>query len=318
MDNQIMDALSLVYSRKCVPQSMLIQDMVNYFRTNNDQFVAVFEERKIVGIISREKMLFDIGSQFGWALYANKPVSALMDSKPLIVDGTADIISIFKMVISRPEERVYDDVIVVKERMFAGMISVRQLMRYHSEYLEEHLNIINQQKKLLEKTIAAHLLDKVADPDTWAKRVGEVVKTAQEMEILEEKSVNDSGAEKVPVTLQGCLDIFSVIDLIQLLVQGGKTGRLSFSGSSDIENTLYTVFIDHGTIVHAEGLDCSGKDALFEALRITSGNFVFYYNSLSDKITIQENPIFLLMEFCRLQDEEAFSNIGTVTCDPAI
>lgn len=305
MDQQILNALSLIYSKKCVPQSMLIREMVDYFRINNDQFVAVYEERKIIGIISREKMLFDMGSQFGWALYANKPVSALMDPRPLIVNGTDTIISVFKMVINRPEEKIYDDVIVVKDRTFAGMISVRQLMRYHSEYLEERLHYIDQQNKLLEKTIAAHLLDRNLDPENWTKRVEEVVKTAQEMEILEEKSTNDSMIQENSVTLQGCLDIFSVLDLIQLLVQGGKTGRLSLADSSDVENAKFTVFVDHGTIVHAEGLGYTGKEALYEALKITSGNFVFYYNFLSDKLSIHENPIFLLLEFCRLQDEEA-------------
>jgi hypothetical protein len=306
MDEQMVNAFSLIYSNRCIPNNLPVREVVNYFRNNSDQFAAIHGERKIVGIVCSEKLMFDIGSQFGWALYANKPISELMDPHPLIVKGADDIVSIFKAVVSRPEAKIYDDIVVVNERIFAGLISVRQVMRYHSEYLEQQLKIIEQQKKLLEKTISTHLLDKKVDPEIWSKKINEVVITAQRMEVLEEKCTSEPETNNnVPVTLQGCLDIFSVLDLIQLLVQGGKTGRLMLSDSSQSGVSSYALFVDHGSIVHAEGLGLSGKEALFEALRITSGNFVFYYNCLSDKITIHENPIFLLLESCRLQDEEA-------------
>lgn len=308
MNEQLVNAFSLVYSEKCISENTPIRQVVQYFNKNKEQFIAVFGERKIVGILSRENIMTGIGRQFGWALYADKPVKELMDPNPLIVKGTLDIVSIFKKLLSRPDEKIYDDIIVVNERVFAGLISVRQLMRYHSEYLEQQLAIISRQQKLLENTIASHLLDQKVDPDNWSKKVDEVVKTAQRMELLEEKSTKDTGPANTQVTLQGCLDIFSVLDLIQLLIQGGKTGRLLLFNSSINDIPSNILFVDHGTIVHAEGLGLSGKNALFEALRITSGSFVFYYNSLSDKITINENTMFLLLEACRMQDEESISH----------
>jgi hypothetical protein len=106
------------------------------------------------------------------------------------------------------------------------------------------------------------------------------------------------------IKLRGHIDAFNVVELVQLLVQGKKTGRLDLLEYKE-ENPFYTVYIDKGSISHAEGNGASGKSALWKALKISKGKFIFHYNLQSATISIHEDPMFLLMESCRLQDEDA-------------
>ncbi|MGB7566556.1 MAG: DUF4388 domain-containing protein, partial [Chitinivibrionales bacterium] len=71
------------------------------------------------------------------------------------------------------------------------------------------------------------------------------------------------------------------------------------------QNPFYSMYLDKGIISHAEGNGNTGKSALWKALKITEGKFIFHYNLLPAVTTIQDDPNFLLMEACRLQDEAA-------------
>ncbi len=107
--------------------------------------------------------------------------------------------------------------------------------------------------------------------------------------------------------LQGQLDECCVFDVVQLLVQTAKTGRLElYPEGMGTHAVPCTVFVHGGNIVHAEtGID-GGHSALWKALRITKGEFSFFSGEPAGvTTTIRENPMMLLMEACRKQDEEA-------------
>jgi Domain of unknown function (DUF4388) len=106
--------------------------------------------------------------------------------------------------------------------------------------------------------------------------------------------------------LQGQLDECCVLDVVQLLVQTAKTGRLElYPEGRGAQAVPCTVFVHAGNIVHAEtGVD-GGHSALWKALRITKGEFSFFSGEHTGAITIRENPMMLLLEACRKQDEEA-------------
>jgi hypothetical protein len=109
-----------------------------------------------------------------------------------------------------------------------------------------------------------------------------------------------------PVCLQGYLDTGSVIDLVQFLVQSAKTGRLKLYPEDGGQSTgACSLFMQHGNIVHAEDGKVGGQQALWKALSISQGNFMFFYDDRTHRKTIHANPMELLMEFCRRKDETA-------------
>ena len=107
-------------------------------------------------------------------------------------------------------------------------------------------------------------------------------------------------------SLQGHFDAGSAIDLLLFLVQTAKTGRLIMTPSGKpITGASCTILMREGKIVHAEFDNCRGHQALWKALNIPEGMFLFYCGDLNESETIDENPMALLMEACRRQDEAA-------------
>lgn len=107
-------------------------------------------------------------------------------------------------------------------------------------------------------------------------------------------------------SLQGRFDAGSAIDLLLFLVQTAKTGRLIMTPSGKpITGASCTILMREGKIVHAEFDNCRGHQALWKALNIPEGMFLFYCGDLDKSKTIDENPMSLLLEACRRYDEAA-------------
>jgi hypothetical protein len=106
--------------------------------------------------------------------------------------------------------------------------------------------------------------------------------------------------------MQGQLDDSGAIDVVLLLARTAKTGKLELHPEGiGPQTTSCTVFMHNGSIVHAEDGGNGGHDALWKALKITKGEFSFFADHLSDTTTIRENPMRLLLEASRRQDEES-------------
>lgn len=307
MEKKDYKASALVYSKKYIPHTTPTSDVIDYFKKHTSNFLAVAQEGKIIGIIGREKLFLTVGSQFGWALHSSSTIMTLMDKNPLIYDGNGNAIELLRKAVARPIETVYDDVIIADKGIFAGLVSVKQLMLIELENLDAQLKTLVQHRTLLEKTIASHLLDQNVSPEMWNKKIDAVVSTAQQIEALEQEKAELPPQSTQQVKLQGHLDVFSVIDLIQLLVQGGKTGRLELLPNTKNDKGRLMIYVDNGKILHAEGCGDSGVNALWRALRLAQGEFSFLYGFMCDTITINDNPMSLLLEGCRRQDEEAHS-----------
>jgi hypothetical protein len=227
-----------------------------------------------------------------------------MDKNPLILDSNEDLFELCRKVLSRPTETVYDDVVISTDGVFSGLVSVKQLMLCLLEDVGAQLQTLKQRRSMLKKPIVATLMtgDDASNP-------GKNESVGENFDLLENEGLEpENVAVPLPkepanhIKLRGHLDAFNVVELVQLLVQGKKTGRLDLLDYKE-EKPFYTVYINKGSISHAEGNGCSGKSALWKALKISEGKFIFHYNLQSATITIHEEPIFLLMEACRRQDE---------------
>ncbi|MCL0067344.1 EAL and GGDEF domain-containing protein [Peptococcaceae bacterium] len=86
---------------------------------------------KPVGLITRDKLFYKLGEQYGFDLYYQREVKLLMDNQPLIVKANMDIDIVSRIAMERDPEKVYDPIIVVDhedDKRYLGIISVQKLL----------------------------------------------------------------------------------------------------------------------------------------------------------------------------------------------
>lgn len=97
------------------------------------QGVAVTENGIPTALIMRVRFYQQIGTLYGYTLYMGRPVSLIMDQKPLVVDYKTPITEVSKLAMNRSEENLYDYVIVTHEDKLFGAVSVRDLLLNFAE-----------------------------------------------------------------------------------------------------------------------------------------------------------------------------------------
>lgn len=306
METLLSRASDLIYCKQYIPSSTPVKLVVDYLKKYPRSFLVAADNHKVTGLISRDKLFKKIGPQKDWDMYSKKPISTLLDKNPLILDSNEDLLELYRKVLSRPIETVHDDVVIATNGVFTGLVSVKQLMLCLLEDLRNKLQVFQQQSSM-KSPVVATLLTGENGPNAFdsESETGKAFSEYPENDFPEPENVAVP-LQREPanhIKLRGHLDTFNIVELVQLLVQGGKTGRLDLLDYQE-ENPFYTVYIDKGRILHAEGNGITGKAALLKSLKITEGKFVFHYNLQSSKITIHDDPMYFLMEACRIQDEE--------------
>ena len=90
--------------------------------------VAVVSEMRPVGLLMRHHLDRMLSSQYGLALYTNRPVTRIMNSQPLAVDFSTPVELVAQAAMSREAYKVYDHVLVTQAGRLAGMASVQKLL----------------------------------------------------------------------------------------------------------------------------------------------------------------------------------------------
>ncbi|MEW5762897.1 MAG: GGDEF domain-containing protein [Bacillota bacterium] len=108
----------------------ITQEVVDFFtRYPQVEGAAVLTgENEPVGLVMRDKLFNQLGTQYGFAIYAERPVSLVMDAQPLVVEGDTPIEIVSQIALARPDHKVYDSIIVTRNRSYRGLVSVRQLL----------------------------------------------------------------------------------------------------------------------------------------------------------------------------------------------
>ncbi|MFN2340517.1 MAG: GGDEF domain-containing protein [Halanaerobium sp.] len=116
-----------------VQSSVKTKNLVDLFNINNLQSIVVLNAEEVVGLVMRDKLFYRLGSRFGYNLYMQKEVKEVMDSKPLIIDSEESILKVSKIAMKRPQEKIYDSIIVTKDDQYYGLLSIKDLLIEVSE-----------------------------------------------------------------------------------------------------------------------------------------------------------------------------------------
>lgn len=120
------------------------QDIISAFGENPSVLaLPVVEDDKVLGLVMKESFFAKMGSQYGFTLYLNRPISLVMNNHPLIVDYNTTIDKVSKMAMTRSSENLYDISIVTKDGEYFGIVTVKDLLEKTTEIeinYAKHLN----------------------------------------------------------------------------------------------------------------------------------------------------------------------------------
>jgi signal transduction histidine kinase len=140
-------------------------------RTAHIDSVAVLDPG-FLGVVSRLRFFAHIGRRFGYSLFEHRPVRLLAEEGS-VIEGSADPVEAIALATQREAERVYDDLIVVEEGRFLGIVSMRSLLVHHKNLLSSSMaevaaldsrNRELQELQRLQSDFVAHMTHELRSP----------------------------------------------------------------------------------------------------------------------------------------------------------
>lgn len=151
-NSQVMDALKFLtragtilhaYNTKLIGEivkpvpPVRIQDhCVNVRRhldENQHEGVCVLDGKQIAGLVMRRTLNDCLSQQYGYSLYANRPIARILATVPLVVDSSTPIGTVTELALNRSGESVYDNIIVSRNGRYEGMVSIISLLQHATE-----------------------------------------------------------------------------------------------------------------------------------------------------------------------------------------
>ena len=89
---------------------------------------VIDDQNKVVVAVSRMRVDHAMSGQYGFSLYARRPISNIMDSNPLVTDFSTPIDIVTKRAMSRPLKTLYDFIVVTQTASYCGMVTIKDLL----------------------------------------------------------------------------------------------------------------------------------------------------------------------------------------------
>ena len=114
-----------------------------YFDSTPASGVCIVEGGYPVGLVMRNSLDSRMAKQFGYSLYSKRPISLIMDKGPLAVDSYTPVYQVAAKVMGRPQEAIYDDIIVTKGSKYDGIVPMKELIAYTLDYEKNYARELN-------------------------------------------------------------------------------------------------------------------------------------------------------------------------------
>ncbi len=90
--------------------------------------VVVVSGLRPVGLIMKYTLDDQLSTQFGLSLYMNRPISKLMDTNFFQVEADLPLEEVARKAMKRPDDKLYDDIVVNKSGELYGLLSVQRML----------------------------------------------------------------------------------------------------------------------------------------------------------------------------------------------
>lgn len=111
--------------------------------------MVVMEGGSPAGILMRTTFYQKIGSLYGHSLYMNRPIHIIMDSAMMRVDVGDNIAKIGMQAMGREQSKLYDYIVVYRNKTYQGVISIRLFLMELSRRNEAQISVLRQQQQEL-------------------------------------------------------------------------------------------------------------------------------------------------------------------------
>ena len=143
----------LVDHRESVPAHEPVEAVYERFCQHQQEFAAVLDGSRLVGLVSRGQLGFLLGGRLGLPLHGGDPICDHMIPAPLIIPRNSSLPTLLDQTFARSGEDFYNDVAVVDaEDHFLGIITVQTLVRTQSRIILEQKQLAEQQRLELART----------------------------------------------------------------------------------------------------------------------------------------------------------------------
>ena len=112
-----------------VPPHMPMRSVVDLFEKNSKlNGLCVVMGELPVGALTRNRLHEQLSGRFGFSLFADKAVEAVMDRSFLCVDHQCTIDQVARQAMRRDDTKLYDFVTVTREGRYQGVVTVKELL----------------------------------------------------------------------------------------------------------------------------------------------------------------------------------------------
>ncbi|MDD5033150.1 MAG: SpoIIE family protein phosphatase [Methylococcaceae bacterium] len=142
------DLQGLIGHRAWVDASRTVRDVFQLFVKERFEFMGVLEEGALLGMCSKRDIGTLLGSQYGFSLYANKPIREHLREKAICVTVATPIQEVFGAVFKREVDAFYDDVLLIGlSEEFLGLIFTQTLVKLQNSIHLENIRLLEAQRR---------------------------------------------------------------------------------------------------------------------------------------------------------------------------
>ena len=134
------------------------EQVMELFEKHKTQSLVVLEDNKPIGFLSSKKTADALSSRYGYAVYQKRPVTELMLKEFLVVSVNYQFSDIVQRALVRKPDSVFEDIVVVRDGQYAGLISIDRVLMEQRIRLIQHAEEVEQNRnKLAEANKQLHL-----------------------------------------------------------------------------------------------------------------------------------------------------------------
>ena len=132
------------------------------------QGIVIKAGERPIALVMRTLFYQKIGDQYGYNLYMGRPIELVMNRSPLIVDYEEPIVNVSQIAMERPEEELYDYVIVTRNNHYLGIVSIQHLLLTFANIQSERARFMNPLTGLPGNNLINYELNKLLQIDRFS------------------------------------------------------------------------------------------------------------------------------------------------------
>lgn len=149
---EAIDLKRLVEHSHAIAHDLSLERVQRRFRETGLDFFALLEDRRVIGICSRSRTDFILGSRFGFSLFAGYPATMAAVGQSLILREDTPVRHVLEAAFNRPPEAFYEDVALVgSETELLGLISTRKLVQLQSRLVADQMSELHRQHEATQR-----------------------------------------------------------------------------------------------------------------------------------------------------------------------